>query len=623
MIPPAFITSTIQLPANAVKSILFTVSALLVQLAVSNFFSLIAFRSDAFTSYLIFSEPLPQQLIYILRRRSFLVLSFLVLFTAGGLWATMLWGLDHPGFLFHPHRVTVDTLANHRRLGPPYAIMSQSPPGNVSALNLVADLGTGLFEGINATLTDQVAAGHPQIAQTPKWKPYDDGDTSLTAGSQFPGARIFLDDQGWSVGIDPLAQTVESWDKCASTYLSVMDTNWACEIDYRNNTRIGADYFQSPFAIPYMWWSAMNGVVDAVTITAERGSNPWDSLGTGGDTAMMKMVFSASRGNRKHTFMVSAIKSTLMAFGNAQIQMADVRDLVKRTWRAGESSELQTQDVDAIVAAVGIPYTGLVLGRQHSDGYKVTTRNYQLQSIMVGDTTVYTVFQILDANITLINSETVPQAPTPFEHCDTWYQNVAYGGVLAGSDCALALRGDGKTGVFQGETDTMGVFVLTGTLNNRRATTSADALNGDAWRWTQDNNNAIEALVLSRAYIIAGNLRLVAVDVGVLRPAVSIVQLILVLLPVLVFFVSWGVVLGWVESHFQSSLFSNLVATTHDGYNGARPKYMHDPPKLGIKRGVDGRVYVGTETGVFWHTGRASALEEATGMQQKGVEATM
>lgn len=621
MIPPAFITSTIQLPANAVKSILFTFSALLVQLAVSNFFSLIAFRYDAFTSYLIFSEPLPQQLIYILRRRSFLVLSFLVLFTAGGLWATMLWGLDHPGYLLHPHRVTVDTLANHRRLLPPYTMMSQSPTGNVSALNLVADLGIGLFEGINVTLTDQVAAGQPQIAQTPKWKQYYNGENPMTIGSQSPGARIFLDDEGWSVGIDTTAQSVQSWG-CASMYPTVVDANWVCEIDYTNNTRIGADYFQAPFAIPYMWWSAMNGRLDYVTITAERGSNPWDSLGTGGDTAMMKMVFSATRGNRKHTFMVSAMKTTLLAFGNAQIQMADVRDLVKRTWRAGESAELQTQDLDAIGAAIGKPDMGLALGRQHSDGYKVTTRNYQYQSIMDQDITIFSEFQILDANITLINSETVQQPPTPFEPCDTWYQNIVYGGVLVGSDCALAYRTDGRTGVFEGETDTMVVFILAGTLGKRRATTSADALNQDAWRWTQDNNNAIEALVLSRAYIISGNPGSVAVDVSVLRPAVSILQLFLVLLPALAFILSWGVVLGWVESHFQSSLFSNLVATTHDGYNGARPKYMHDPPKLGIKQ-VDGRVYVATSTGVFWHTGRASALEEATGMQQKGVEATM
>lgn len=201
-----FHTSTIQLPANALKSILFHFSALFLQLAVSNVFTLIAFRNDAFTSYLIFSEPLFQQFMYIFRRHSFLVFSFLVLFTAGGLWATMLWGLDHPGFILHPHRVHADTLASHRRRGPQYAVMSQSPPGNIATLNVIADLTAGLFEGINATLTVDVTACQPQIAQTPKWKPKTEGDTGMVAGSESPGARIFLDDQGWSVGVDFVAQ---------------------------------------------------------------------------------------------------------------------------------------------------------------------------------------------------------------------------------------------------------------------------------------------------------------------------------------------------------------------------------------------------------------------------------
>lgn len=617
----AYLTSTIPLPANALKSILFTFSALLVQLTVSNFFTLIAFRYNAFTSYLIFSEPLPQQLIYILRRRSFLVLSFLVLFTAGGLWATMLWGLDHPGFLLHPHSVSVDTLAKHRRPGPSYAILSKSPTGSISTLNLVADLGANLFESINATLTDQVATGHPQIALTPKWKPYTDADTDFTAGSKYPGPRIYLDDQGWSVGIDILIQATPSW-VCPTTYASVADLNWACEIDNSKYPSVGKDFFTNGFGKPCIWWSAANGKIDCSLINPERGSNAWDSLGTGGNTVMMKMVFSVAKGNRKHTFMVSTMKTTVLAFDNSSIQMEDVRDLVQRTWRTGESAEAQTQDLDAIGAAVGKGYTGLTLGRQHTDGYKVTSRNYQLQTVINWNVLLYTAFQILDANVTLINSETVQQATIPFEACDGWYENIAFGGVMGDSLCALAMKVDGRTSVFQGQIDTMAAFVLAGTLGRRLATTSADALNEEAWRWTQDNNDAIEALVLSRAYIIDGNAGSVKVHVQILRPAVSILQLFLVLLPVVAFILSWGVVWSSVECHFQSSLFSNLVATTHDGYDGEKPEYMHDPPKLAIMR-AEGRVYVGTETGVFWHTGRANVSGEATGMQEKLVGVTV
>lgn len=619
MAPLAFFTSTIQLPANALKSIIFSSSALLVQLSVWNFFSLIAFHHDAFTSYLIFSEPLPQQLLYILRRRSFLVFSFLVLFTAGGLWATMLWGLDHPGFVLHPHRVSADTLSKHRRPGPPYTILSQSTTGNVSALNLLADLSSGLFTGINATLADHVTTGQPQIAQTAQWKPKDQYDSSPTAGSVFPRPRIYLDDAGWSVGIDVLAEAVQT-SACLPTFASAADSTWACEFSYTNNSRIGTDFLEAAFAQPDVWWSADSGLLEYQNLAPERGTNAWGTLGTGGDTVLMKMVFSLARETRRHTFLVSPMKTTLLALDADPILMPDVRDLVQRTWRAGESAVLQMQDLNAVEAALGKQLTGLTLGRQHTDGYKVTSRVYQLVSVVNGDQTDFTAFQILDVNMTLLNSETVQQAPTPFEDCDTWYQNEAYAGGVVGTTCFVEVRVAGRTSVFQGQTDTMAVFILSGTLGKRRATTSADALNEDAWRWTQENNKAIEDLVVSRAYILAGNAASVEVDVQILRPAVSLLQLLLVLLPVVVFFMSWGVVWRWVGAHFQASLFANLVATTHVGYDADKPDFMRDPPNMGIVR-VEGRVYVATETGVFCHVTRGSVVGE--GQEPKLVGATV
>lgn len=607
--PVALLAPIIPLPVNALKSLVFRVSALLIQLTITNLFTLIAFRHNAFTSQLIFSEPLLQQLIYILQRRSFLVLSFLVLITAGGLWSTMLWGLDRPGFLLQPQHVGADTIANHRRRNPPYAVMSRSRSGDVGGLNIIADLTAGLYEGINATLTVDVAAGHPQIAQTPTWMPVDFNDGSFTGGSEFPGARIFLDEHGWSLGVDSLGQSSES-NGCATTYDGITGNHWACEVDYTNNSRIGADYFRGSFAVPNVWWSNENGILDYESILPERGANPWDSLGTGGDTVMMKMVLSVARGLRKHTFMVSAMKTTLLAFNTAPIRMEDVQDLVQRSWRARESVEVQMQDLDAIRAAREKPMTGLSLGRQHSDGFKITSRNYLLQATIVEDTTVFTAFQILDVNVTLVNSETVQQEPTPFEDCDTWYENVAFGGVVEGSSCFLALRADGRTGVFQGQSDTMAVFILSGTLAKRRATTAADALNEHARRWIQENDGAIEVLLLSRAYIAAGDAGAVKVDVYVIRPAVSILQLFLLMLPVLTFILSWGSVRGWVGKHFQSSLFANLIATTHDGYHAEKPGFMTDPPQLTIVRD-EGRVYLGTATGVFWHTGRQQVVAEA------------
>lgn len=113
----------------------------------------------------------------------------------------------------------------------------------------------------------------------------------------------------------------------------------------------------------------MNGFLDSETIVAERGANPWANLGAGGDTVLMKMVLSLARGVRKHTFVVSPMKTTLLAFDTAPIEMADVQDLVRRTWRAQECVEVQMADLDAICAVLERPMTGLTLGRNHSDGF--------------------------------------------------------------------------------------------------------------------------------------------------------------------------------------------------------------------------------------------------------------
>lgn len=598
MVSSAFLATTIQLPSNAVKSLLFRFSAFLVELTITKLFSLIAFRNDAFTPYLIFSEPLPQKLLYIVRCRSFLVLSFLLLMTAGSLWDTMLWGLDDPGLAPHPHRVSADTLANHRHRDIPYTVTSRTAFGNIGALDIMSDLSAGLFDRVNVTLTGLVAVGQPEIAAKPHWKAQD-GAKDVTA---FPGARIYLDDEGWSVSIDLLIESTSIVD-CPATYATVSDASWMCEFKYDNDTRRGADYLNAPFGVPDLWWSAAQGYADFEYISTDRATNIWSTLGKGGDTELMKMVLSITRGHRKHTFMVSAMKTTILALAREPVNMADVRDLVERTWRGGDGPALFQQDLDAIGKVVEEGSTGVSMGRQHTDGYKVTSRVYQLVSPFVGNTPSYTAFQILDANITLINSESVDQVPVPFEDCDTWYRNDAFGGVVGGTNCYVAMRLDGRTTVFQGEVDTMAVFVLEGTLGRKRASTAADALDHDAWRWIQEHDTELENLVLSRAYIVAGNAAAVMVDVNILRPAVSILQLLLVLLPVVTCAMSWGVVVGWVGWHYQSSLFSNVITTTHEGYDGEKPGYISKPPKLVIVRG-GGKVYLATETGVFWHSGR-------------------
>lgn len=582
------------LPSNAVKSLLFDISAIFLQLTVMKLFTILSYHGDAFTPFLIFSEPLLQQLLYILHRGSFLVLSFVVLFHAAGFWDTMLWGLDRPGIILGAHRVDAATAATHRRQNPPYAVSSQS------IHNIHSDIGSGLWEGVNITLAGIAAAGTPAIATSPKW-----------SGSQFPGARIYLDDEGWSVSIDLLKNVVASF-ACPESYPNVMDVSWECEYDYRNNSRTATDYLVDSFALPNVWWSNAQGLVEYETLAPEPGMNPWEALGTGGGTVMMKMVFALTRERRRHTFMVSAMKTTLLAPAESRIQIAEVRDLVERTWRARDDAALLEHDVDAVGRLLDGGMTGLVMGRQHADGYKVTSRVYSLLAPLTNvGIRLFTAFQILDSNLTLINSETVDVAPTPFEDCDTWYRNEAYGGVVTGSNCIVAERGNGKTAVFQGQADTLAVFVLQGVLGKKRAGTAAAALNDTAWSWVQENDDFLESLVLSRAYIVGGNAGAVKIDVNTLRPALSMLQILLMVLPPLWFLVTWGVVLGWVGGHYQVSLLTNLVATTHEGLDGAKPDFMTKIPKMGLVL-AGGKVHLGTRTGVFFHSER-DGLREGEG----------
>lgn len=104
----------------------------------------------------------------------------------------------------------------------------------------------------------------------------------------------------------------------------------------------------------------------------------------------------------------------------------------------------------------------------------------------------------------------------------------------------------------------------------------------------------------------------VQIDINNYMPAVSILQLVLAALPVVAAAVAYRFLLARATWHYQASLFCNLVATTHDGYDGERPEFMKDPPEVSIVKSED-KAYLGTAAGVFCHT------ENAVGVVPRGV----
>src|SRR5258705_6704852 len=97
-----FVTSSLPVYQNAIKNILFRLATLLIQLTIYKLFSFLAFKSNAYTSFLMFNEDHIQKLLFVLSRgitrHSLLVLAFAVFFGFGNLYDTLLWALYSPGY---------------------------------------------------------------------------------------------------------------------------------------------------------------------------------------------------------------------------------------------------------------------------------------------------------------------------------------------------------------------------------------------------------------------------------------------------------------------------------------------------------------------------------------------
>src|SRR5258705_15608 len=132
-----FVTSSLPVYQNAIKNILFRVATLLIQLSIYKFFSFLAFKSNAYTSFLMFNEDHIQKLLYVLSRglsrRSLLVLTFAVLFAFGNLYDTLLWALDSPGYVPKSTLVTASSVTNQLLANPAYIVFMSEPMQNLSS----------------------------------------------------------------------------------------------------------------------------------------------------------------------------------------------------------------------------------------------------------------------------------------------------------------------------------------------------------------------------------------------------------------------------------------------------------------------------------------------------------
>ncbi|QKD57015.1 uncharacterized protein FOBCDRAFT_227550 [Fusarium oxysporum Fo47] len=579
----SFIKSSIPLYHNAVKSIIFKCAELLMGIFIFKLFSLIAARSNQFTSYLMLTEDYIQRTLYItsrgLSRAGLVVLTFSLLNIVLGLYGTLLWALDSPGYIFRASNVTIADYQDQRNENPSYIIQLSLDSGQLQDVEkkIPQIIGADLFvPGLNYTLTGQVTNNDlPEIV--------------APARERGVGARIWLDSDGLSVSPDTgsmvppnSALDGETFEPCW-----IFDNGsaaWNCTFNNVFSTSLIATVAGKP---EIHWNNATDTVFDSRYMLPNREDNIWFSLGGGGGSALMNQVFTITKEKRRHTFSQSTFKATMVTTVGTPFAREEVTDLVQRTWSANETERknpLAGRIVDSMMNAQDRKVSYQFGANTADNGNKSALQsNWGFYTAESNGTTMYSLISITTTNITLIRSETLSDAPKPIEKCErSNFQNEAFGGKITRTDCAGSRPARGKPEFF-GQVDTAVVMVAYG-LGNGRSNISAQSLNNDVLTWVRNNSETLESLLVARAYTVSIDPSLVQITVDKLTVAMSRLQVVLSCLALLLAIVLWLGLMIFADAHWASSLMANLINTTSEPRK-TKPGYMLRTPDVALQSG--------------------------------------
>ena len=118
-----------------------------------------------------------QQLYFVLSRKlsrnGILVLSLSVLLLVAGLYDTLLWSLDKPGYIATKHLVRASSIMSSLLERPAYMVTYKNTPGSGVAeldANLIEIMGANMFKpGANITLQETVDRGTRRALKPPKY----------------------------------------------------------------------------------------------------------------------------------------------------------------------------------------------------------------------------------------------------------------------------------------------------------------------------------------------------------------------------------------------------------------------------------------------------------------------
>ncbi|KAF2428982.1 hypothetical protein EJ08DRAFT_574982, partial [Tothia fuscella] len=557
-----FTATNVNLYHNAFKSLIFRVAEVLLAIAVYKFFSLIAARANLFTTYLMFAEDYFQRTLYFFSRaftrNGLLILCFTTLYIVANLYGTLLWALDSPGYLLLQKNITASTLSNTLLDYPAYIVSVVARPNTLATLSndLAPTIGSNLFKASeNLTLTTMVERG--TVETVPGTRP-----------DAFP--RIWLDAEGLSVSTDT-ATMVGYATRENGSYVPLDDCPVQQTIDdsFGWNCTFSNIFTQSLLTASNVgqpdvhWDDASDLKYNSRYIKPNRENNIWTRYGEGGGTAIMTQMFTVTKGTRRHTFIETAFRSTMLTTPAADFADDEVFDMLKRTWstkKTEQSAPLITLLGRSMLSAqaAGKSYMFGIASVSGEKNITTTQTAWEYLTMMTNGKPFYSLLRVSSVNITLIRSETIATAPTPFETCDISFMNVAYGGKLTDTDCIAGPR-ESKPQFF-GQVDTSAVLIFSG-LGDGRSNISAKALDQDAWEWYESNTGYMDDLLIARGFIISVDPSLVTLSTSVLRPAISYLQLLLVLVAVALAFASYCSLRFFATAHWASSLFANVVST--------------------------------------------------------------
>ncbi|CVL05119.1 uncharacterized protein FMAN_13060 [Fusarium mangiferae] len=547
-------------------------------------FSLIAARSNQFTAYLMFTEDYIQQLFFIssrgISRGGLVVFLFSLLSITSSLYGTLLWALDSPGYIFQATDTTVAAYQRQRNEHPPYIIQLALDPTELGSTSekLPQIIGAELFNpGLNYSLTGKVDNSHgtPEVV-------------APTRQGHGVGARIWLDSDGFSVSPDTNAM-IPYTDTMNLTLFSsciVFDEGsavWNCTF----NNAEAQSIIEGITGLPEIHWSdATDEDMDSRYVRPNRVDNIWVSLGTGGGSALLNQVFTATKETRRHTFLQSTFKATMLTTPGVPFGQFEVADFINRTWSTSTDQD-STRETNPLMGRI----THDIMGAQDqgasyqfganiadNNNKSVLQKNWGYYTPQVNNNSMYSLISITTTKISLIRSETLPEAPKPFERCErSNFQNEAFGGKVTQTDCAGSKAASVKHGFF-GQVDTAAVMITRG-LGAARSNISAQSLDENSLAWLWKNSRAIESLLAARAYSVGIDPSLVELSVDQLMVAMSSLQLFLTCLALALATVIWIGLAYAADEHWSSTLFGNLIYTPSETHK-SNPGYIKRAPEV-------------------------------------------